>query len=92
MTINSLPDIVPNGSTVPLSATTRMAIWVILMVNGTSIHIGDSQVGASRGINPATKNILTLPRVSFEQGGIDLAQIYVYGAAGTDSVSVIFGA
>ncbi len=90
MTIQTIADITPNGSAVPLAAAGQ-AVWILVTATGNSIRIGDANVGASRGVKIPAGVPTLIPRCAFTQGGYDLAAVHLYGAAGADSVSVTFG-
>ncbi len=92
MTVQSIADITPNGAAVALG--TGRAVWIILSAktgNGADIRVGDNHIGAAQGARIPAGTSLLLPRCDFDQGNYDLSQVEVYGAAGTDSVSVTFG-
>lgn len=90
MQIYTIADITPNSVATPLSATTKLAVWVQLSATGAAIRYGDSNVGSARGAKIPTGTVVTLPRCDFNQGGYDLTKIYVYGT-GADAVSISYG-
>ena len=69
-----------------------MATWANAVATGTSIRIGDSNVGAARG-QLLTSGVLSqvLVRGDFAQQPYDLYEVYAYGAAGADHVSITYG-
>lgn len=96
MTVKSLPDITPNGSVVALVVASPsipvQARWVQLSTTGSTCRYGDSLIGASRGARISS----TAPaQIGFGfqegQGPYDLTQIYVFAAAGSDTISITFG-
>jgi hypothetical protein len=92
MTPQTIADITPNGSKTAIGPAGTKAVWIQFVANGTSIRIGDSNVGAARGENIPTGVPLLWPRCEFAQGGYDLGHVYVYGASGSDKVSITYGA
>lgn len=92
MTLATIADITPNGTATALTATAGLgAIWVAITASGTSIRVGDSNVGSGRGVAVATGTTLILPRCSTDQRAYDLSKIYVFGASGADKVSITYG-
>ena len=92
MQIGTIADITPNGAAVALSATHQRAIFVDMVASGTSIRTGDSNVGSARGVALPTGAFTTpYPRQDNEQQPYDLSTIYVYGASGSDKVSITYG-
>ena len=92
MTVQTIPDITPNGAATPLSATSLLAAWVNAAASGTSIRFGDSHVGSARGVPLPTNVVVAVAvRCDFDQQPYDLSQLYVYGASGTDKVSITYG-
>lgn len=90
MTIETIPDITPAGAATPLSATGIKATWVKFVASGSSIRVGDANVGASRGLNIPTGVLVNFDRLDVHQGFYDLSRLYVYGT-GTDKVSITYG-
>lgn len=91
MNVQTIADITPNGSAVAIAAVPVEALWILICATGTSIRVGDSNVGTARGAKVANATSLLLPRTNTEQGRYDLSQVYVYGAAGSDSASIVYG-
>jgi hypothetical protein len=92
MQIATIADITPNGTATVLAGVTTRAIYVAMTASGSSIRTGDSHVGASRGVAlPSGAFTVPYPRQDNEQQPYDLSQIYVYGASGTDKVSITYG-
>jgi hypothetical protein len=90
MTLESISDITPNGTATPLSATAIKATWVRIAASGSTIRVGDSLVGAARGVLLQTGVVTELPRIDAVQGFYDLSRVYVYGT-GADKVSITYG-
>ena len=93
MTLQTIPDITPNGAAIQLSTVvSARATWIKATAIGTTIRYGDLNVGSARGALLQT-GVLTdiVPRDSFSQSPVDLAAVYVYGAAGADKVSITYG-
>ena len=67
-----------------------MATWVKLTATGATIRVGDSNVGAGRGVLLASGVPTDLPRGDFQQQPYPLNGVYVYGT-GTDKVSITYG-
>lgn len=92
MVTGSATDIVPNGTPVPVQASAGIKATVVFLSaktgNGADIRFGDANVSATRGARIPAGQTIVLPRVSFDQGGYDLSNLYVFGAGGSDSVSV----
>ena len=97
MQLYTIADITPNGSAVTLASKSAAgspteATWLAFTATGTSIRVGDANVGASRGLLLETGSPLILGvRGDSLQRPYDLTRISVYGASGTDKVSVTFG-
>lgn len=93
MQLQTIADITPNGTKVQLSSNTALkATWIEMTATGTSIRFGDTNVGASRGVlltNGATVQVAI--RGDFAQQGYSLSECYVYGASGSDKVSITYG-
>lgn len=95
MAVHTIADVTTSG---PLSATSKPCQWVLVRAgsgNTASARVGDSDTGASRGVELAKGD----PPVSFPPinvptrgiaGSVDLANIYVHLGSG-DSVSVTYG-
>lgn len=91
MTPASASDIVPNGTATAITTGTEKATVLVLTAksgNGADMRFGDSNIGSGRGAILPKGVPVVLPRVTIGEGQYPLAQIYVYGAAGTDAVSV----
>lgn len=91
MTIGTIADITPNGTATKVSATSIIAHWIQFTATGTSIRVGDANVGSGRGAGLITLVPAFWPRCSFDQGGYDLSTVYVYGGSGSDKVSITYG-
>lgn len=96
MTLETIADVVPNGVATPLGTAGQKATWIGLVASGSSLRIGDSNVGAGRGMVLPTGVPVYLHRGAFNQQPYPLDRVFVYGAssgcpATTDRVSVIFG-
>ena len=97
MQLYTLPDITPNGSAVQLSTKVvsgnpTRAVWINATASGTSIRIGDANVGASQGQALTTAvPFLVAPRGDNPQQPYDLSTVYVYGGSGSDKVSITYG-
>ena len=91
MTIQTIADITPNGVAVPIGTAGRQASWIQFVATGTSIRVGDSNIGAARGLKVSATVPTLFPPVEFNMGRLDLGTVYVYGASGSDSVSVTYG-
>ena len=93
MQLQTIADITPNGTKVQLSSNTALkATWIEMTATGTSIRFGDTNVGAARGVlltNGATVQVAI--RGDFAQQGYSLSECYVYGASGSDKVSITYG-
>lgn len=91
----TLPDITPNGKANLGTAATSAgaptaALWINMTAVGTSIRVGDVNVGAARGLAlPAGMPFLTHPRGSNDQTRYDLNTIDVFGS-GSDKVSITY--
>jgi hypothetical protein len=92
MTPQTIADITPNGSATAIGAAGIKATWIIFVASGTTIRVGDSNVGAARGSNIPTGVPVLWPRCDFNQGRYDLGSVYVYGGSGSDKVSITYGA
>jgi hypothetical protein len=83
-------DITPNGTATPI-ASSGTARWVQIIAdpnNSAAIRVGDFRASSTAGARLAPGGGLMLP----PQGqNYTLAYIYVWGAAGTDKVSVLWG-
>lgn len=90
--INPSADITPNGTATALGAAGTLCTWFAVTASGTSIRIGNSAVDSTHGLAIPTGTTWTAPRVSFDQGRYDLSQWFVYGAAGSDKISIVAGA
>jgi hypothetical protein len=95
MLAKTLPDITPDGATVPLTADANaMATWVTVTAPKTNtgdIRVGDSHTGAARGATISPGGSFTFPRGAFTQGMYQLKTIYVYGASGSDAAATTYG-
>jgi len=93
MQVQTIADITPNGTATPLSSNTAIvATWIEMTANGSSIRFGDANVGASRGVALAPGVPFAVGvRGDHPQRGYPLCQCYVYGASGTDKVSITYG-
>ena len=77
----------------PLSTNPNArAIYICMTAAGTSIRTGDSNVGSARGVVLPTGVLTTpFPRQDNPQQPYNLSTVYVYGASGTDKVSITYG-
>lgn len=97
MQIYTLPDITPNGAAVQLSTKVVSgnpirAVWINATASGSSIRVGDANVGASQGqAIPTGVPFLVAPRGDNTQQPYDLSKVYVYGGSGSDKVSITYG-
>jgi len=90
MTIETIADITPNGSKVQVSVASIKATWIKFVANGSTIRVGDTNVGAARGLNLPTGVLVSFDRLDVHQGFYDLSALYLYGT-GTDKVSITYG-
>ena len=91
MVLGTIADITPNGAAVALSATEgALATWIKLTASGSTIRVGDANVGTGRGLVCPSGVETYLPPVAFDQGMYDLTAVYIYGT-GADKVSVTYG-
>ena len=91
MVLQTIADITPNSAAVALSSTEgAKATWVKFVAAGSTIRVGDANVGAGRGVLLPTGVPFELPRGDFQQQPYDLTAVFVYGT-GTDKVSVTYG-
>jgi hypothetical protein len=88
--LGTVADITPGGVATALGAEGIKATWITIVANGTSIRVGDKNVGSARGIVVPTGTSVTLPRGAFDQQGYYLDQVFVYGTS-SDKVSVTYG-
>jgi hypothetical protein len=97
MQLYTISDVTPNGTAVSLAASApagapTVATWISFAAVGTSIRVGDSNVGSSRGLLLATDVPIVLAvRGDADQRPYDLSKVYVYGGSGSDKVSVTYG-
>jgi hypothetical protein len=93
MTIQTIADITPNGAAVPLSTNPDLfATWITLTATGSSIRYGDVNVGAARGALLQTGVPYTIPAPgTHDQARLYLKSVLVYGAGGSDKVSITYG-
>lgn len=98
MVIFSLPDITPNGaaSTLneinnsPLGSAVLEVRGLILVASGSSIRLGGPEVSASRGANLPNNVPVIIPAAFLGMETIPVHQTYVFGASGTDKVSISY--
>jgi hypothetical protein len=91
--IHAIADITPNGTATALAAARKPCNWVAITAitgNGAPVRVGDLTVDSSHGITITAGTTLILPPVG-DTGYLDLAGIWVYAAAGTDKVGVVYG-
>lgn len=92
--IHTIADIIGTGATVPLSATSRPARFVLLAAPGTNsadVRVGDSATSISQGVAIAKGTGLPLPGVpeSFGQH-YNLVGVFAYIANG-DKLTISYG-
>ena len=89
MNIGTVADITPNSVAVQVLPAGVKASWITLTASGTSIRVGDANVGAARGAVLASGVPYTVPRIAFNQGSY-AGELKVYGT-GSDKVSITYG-
>ncbi len=90
MVLGTVADITPGGTPTALGPEGIKATWIKLTASGTSIRVGDSNVGSARGLAIPTGVTVTIERGDFDQQGYYLNQVFVYGTS-SDKVSVTYG-
>lgn len=90
--IHSLADVTPNGTAKPLAPSRIAANWLICSTAGNAapLRIGDNTTNATTGMLIPVNTTFLLPAIGDSQY-LDLAAIYVYGAAGADKASFLYG-
>lgn len=91
--VHNIADITPNGTATRLKLTRTPANWLMISAptaNTGDIRIGDSATAAANGVVIAKGTTLLLPPIG-DDSYLDLALIYVFGAAGADKVGVLYG-
>ena len=91
MNVQSLPDITPNGATVPLSTDPNIAAtFVSVMASATGARVGGPTCGPNEGLLLTDDKYDFYPP-NYDQGLYYLSKIFVYAPAGTTKISVIYG-
>ena len=87
MTPQHVGDISPGGTAQPiLPAPRTIAYRVLLLASDASARFGDSGINVGGGCKIGTTIPLDLS-FDFEDGGVDLSQLYVWASTGTISVT-----
>lgn len=88
MQLRSVPDIVGDNTSHPISITPESARWVSIWAIGGNIRLGDLNVSATRGANITSA---VLPLDSFSHSVYDLNLIWLYVPTGV-TASITYGA
>lgn len=91
--VHSIADITPNGAATALASTRTPANWVTISApaaNAAAIRVGDSLITASRGQIVEKGFSATLWPIA-DDNYLDLAQVYVFGASGSDKCGILYG-
>ena len=88
--LGTIADITPDGSTLPIGSESIKATWIKFVATGSTIRVGDKNVGATRGVLCPAGVPVTLERGDFDQQGYYLDQVFVFGSS-TDKVSITYG-
>lgn len=91
--VHSVADITPNGSATAIASSRTPCNWLIVSApsgNTGAIRVGDSSVSASRGAIVEKGFSTTLWAIGDTQY-LDLAQVYVFGASGSDKCGILYG-
>ena len=93
MQIKTIADITcVGGVATPISATSIIAKWVQITVvsAAANVRIGDSSVGASRGVPTAGSGFFYFPQDATDlMGRWDLSNIFYFATAG-DVLSILY--